>query len=435
MLASEREALIRARLADAPHRVPLSTAFAGSRGRLGQRLRAFAAACFVIERAHAAGIVHRDLRPTTILIGELWDAEVIGWGSAFVPNDSSPLRPVTTPYAAPELASGIIDARADVYSLGKILAELVEGQSVSPELELLCAVATSFEPAKRVLTARQLGEAVLGFVEGERDWQLRKSLAASHLANARAAVDDAAVAEASIALRLDPTLRPAADVLIRAGRMPDEILQLVAIEENYGLRDSARIAIWAYVGYLLFAPAFLWFASGEHGYALALLVLVALNIGLLAIHGYTERRLSEIWFVLANAALIALIARVSSPFLLAPGIAALTATALGMSPTYLRPPIVVTMIACLTLAIILPWLAEIAGVLSPTMHVVKETLVFAAPALHLREGAQIVLLVFYVVTLIASAGWLAYSLMYRERRLRYRTYLQLWQMRENLLDR
>jgi hypothetical protein len=218
------------------------------------------------------------------------------------------------------------------------------------------------------------------------------------------------------------------------GRVPREIKQLIDVEVNYGLRDSARIALWAYVGYIVFAPAFLWLAAGAPGYAIALLALVALNIGLLAVHGYTSVRLHEIWFVLANAALIALVARVASPFVLAPGIAAVTATALGVSPSYLRPPIVVTMIACLSAAVLLPWVAELAGALSPTMTVVEGGLRLQAPAFHLRHGGQLVLLVFYVITLLSAAGWLAFALTRRERRLRYRTYLQLWQMRENLTN-
>jgi hypothetical protein len=436
MVESEREARIRTRIAVQPHRVPLSTLVADQRGTFVQRLRAFAATCFVIERAHAAGVVHRDLRPATILIGESWDADVIGWGSAFVPGEPSPLSAVRTAYAAPELTDGSGDPRIDIYALGKILGELLATEPVSPELDLWCRVATSSEPALRVITAGQLGDSILSFLEGARDWELRRTIAATHLANATEAHEaghaDVARIEAGEALRLDPGSRPAADALVGSGRVPKEIAQLIEIEQNYGLRDSARIAIWAYAGYLLFAPAFLWFAADEPGYAALLLLLVALNIGLLAVHGYTQKRLHEIWFVLANAALIALVARVASPFFLAPGIAALTATALGMSPSYLRPPIVITMILCLTAAVLVPWIAELAGWISTTTTVVAGGLQLQAPAFRLREGAQLFVLVFYVVTLVACAGWLAFSLMWRERRLRYRTYVQLWQMRENL---
>ena len=434
----DRDARVRALIDSAPHRVALSKLFEDGRGTLAQRLRAFASACFVVERAHAAGIVHRDLRPATILVGEMWDAEVIGWGSAFVPGEASPLSAPPSPYAAPELVETTSAPSADIYSLGKILAELIAREGVLPELQQLCQVALVKEPAMRAITAARFGESVLEYLHGVRDWELRRTIAATHLERAEAARDagdaDVALKEAGEALRLDPGSRAAADVLIGTGRAPKEIAQLIAIEQNYGLRDTARIGIWAYVGYLVFAPAFLWFAAGEPGYALALTLLVLLNVGLLGIHGYTKYRLHEIWFVLGNAVLIALVARVASPFLLAPGIAALTATALGMSPTYLRPPIVVVMIACLSAAVLLPWVAELAGWISPTTTVVKGGLLLEATAFHLKHGAQLIVLVFYVLTLLSASGWLAFALMRRERRLRYRTYVQLWQMRENLTN-
>jgi hypothetical protein len=433
---SQREERIRARLDAAAHPVPLASLFSDSRGTPAQRLRAFVSACYAIGRAHAVGIVHRDLRPATILIGETWDAEIAGWDHAFVPGEPSPLDAAPTTYSAPELTATTSDPRADIYSLGVILRELLGPVAVPPELHEVAQIASAREPERRILKANQLGDHVLEFLEGVRNWELRRGIAAEHLAIARTATDEgrheAAIGEAWNALKLDPGSRPAADIVIGAGRVPKEIAQLIEIEQNYGLRDTARIGIWAYFGYLLFAPAFLWLAAGETGSAIGMLVLVALNIGLLAVHGYTQVRLHEIWFVIGNALLIGFVARISSPFLLAPGIAALTATALAMSPTYLAAPIVNTMIGCLVAAILLPWIAEWVGWITPTTTIVSDGILLQAPSFRVREGGQLMLLVFYVVTLLTAAGWLAFALMRRERRLRYRTYLQLWQMRENL---
>jgi serine/threonine protein kinase len=102
--------------------------------------------CSALRAAHALGIVHRDLKPENVmLIDKAGDADfvkVLDFGIAKVPigersNDESQSKPITkagmvfgTPeYMPPEQALGQnVDARADLYSLGVIIYEMLAGR-------------------------------------------------------------------------------------------------------------------------------------------------------------------------------------------------------------------------------------------------------------------------------------------------------------------
>ncbi len=91
--------------------------------------------CRGMQRAHQIGILHRDMKPTNILINDEGIVKIVDFGlAAVMTDDATQLTRVgemlgTPLYMAPEQANnGKLDARTDIYSLGVIMYEMFTGQ-------------------------------------------------------------------------------------------------------------------------------------------------------------------------------------------------------------------------------------------------------------------------------------------------------------------
>ncbi len=89
--------------------------------------------------AHANGVVHRDLKPDNVMLGDYGEVLVMDWGLALATSTFRHSEFVTdrdnmggTPaYMAPEMVTGpfeIIGAAADIYLLGAVLYDVVTGR-------------------------------------------------------------------------------------------------------------------------------------------------------------------------------------------------------------------------------------------------------------------------------------------------------------------
>jgi beta-lactam-binding protein with PASTA domain/tRNA A-37 threonylcarbamoyl transferase component Bud32 len=104
---------------------------------LDRALVVVAEVCSALQAAHAAGLVHRDVKPENVLLGTDANGQqivkVTDFGLARAVSDTtSTTRGVvlgTVSYLAPEqVSTGRVDERTDVYAAGILLFELVTGK-------------------------------------------------------------------------------------------------------------------------------------------------------------------------------------------------------------------------------------------------------------------------------------------------------------------
>jgi hypothetical protein len=165
-----------------------------------------------LEYAHQLGVVHRDIKPANLLLdqrGNLWVAD---FGLARLPNEPGLTLTGdligTLRYMSPEQAQGkwlLVDHRADLYSLGVTLYELLVleppfrgtdrqellrqiaseepkaprrlNKAVPAELETIVLKAMEKSPADRYATARELADDLGRYLRDEPIRARRPSLA------------------------------------------------------------------------------------------------------------------------------------------------------------------------------------------------------------------------------------------------------------------
>jgi serine/threonine protein kinase len=176
-----------------------------------ERLELFIPVCHAVQHAHQKGILHRDLKQSNVLVCQYDGAlvpKVIDFGLAKALNqrltDDTVFTQVgqivgTLEYMSPEQVDGNnldVDTRADVYSLGVILYELLTGSKPFPGDQLRSANFTELlrilhevdppRPSSRLSSADNLAEIaarrrieptrLTKQIHGELDWIVMKCL-------------------------------------------------------------------------------------------------------------------------------------------------------------------------------------------------------------------------------------------------------------------
>jgi len=137
-----------------------------------------------LQLAHDSGVVHRDIKPHNVLLSRDGTAKVTDFGIARVQEDDSPSLTRTGSvmgtwaYMAPEQRAGsrTLDRRADLYSAGAMLVDLLTGEApadvfmcehhkgmldgVPEPLRPVIERAVRYAPADRYSTATEMAAAL-----------------------------------------------------------------------------------------------------------------------------------------------------------------------------------------------------------------------------------------------------------------------------------
>ena len=143
-------------------------------------LRLFLRVGEAVAFAHARGVIHCDLKPANVMVGEFGEVLVMDWGVArslhAKEHDGVPAVMGTRGFMPPEQEQALpLDATADVFALGAMLRTIVP-PPLPRRLAAIIEKATAADTLTRYPNARELASDVARYVDGQPVVAYRESL-------------------------------------------------------------------------------------------------------------------------------------------------------------------------------------------------------------------------------------------------------------------
>ena len=454
-------------------------------------LRMFADVCLAVEFAHSRGVVHRDLKPANIMIGDFGEVYVLDWGLARVLTEREDTSSIgddvssldggetqagallgTPGYMAPEQIESIsqVGPAADIYSLGAILFEILAGvalhprdgtaltstlqgvsggpaqrrpeRAIAPELDAMCVAALSTRASDRP-SADSLAERLQNYLDGDRDVERRRALAATFVKRAQEALASGDVARraeamqaAGRALSLDQESSQAAAIVQTimfepTTTLPAELQEELGATEHAVQKRQGKAALLSF-GVIL---AFLAIASANGVTNLPLVLGIAGYVVVLASYVWrvTQRRAAP-WQMLsiaaANAMLAALLSRTYGSLIIVPAVTCIMAVSLTSYPLLIdrRWTVIALLVASWTVPVVL----ELGGVLAGTFGVDQHVISLSSHAMSIEGNHTLAILIGSNVVTIVVIGLFASALATSRRNAQRQTEITAWHLKHLL---
>jgi serine/threonine-protein kinase len=341
----------------------------------------------------------------------------------------------TIQYMAPEQRTNPrVDKPADIFSLGKILAEVL-GADKPVELDALCTAMMHVDPAKRP-TARASAERIEQYLDGDRDLARRKSLAEELVTYARGALGRRqrtdAMRAASQALALDPRAEGAAEIVttLMLQPPPDPPPSLQAALREADRADISRHAKAAIPGYLLIA-AFIplvvltkvlqWPVVGASAASALMMAIAAFQLA-----RQPERTFRwMVAYAIGNAVIMVLLGMLIGPFTVVPAVVSFVTASVITYPAFLERP------GVLVATMVVGWLAPI-GLARSSWAIGPDGLLLRGSAMSLGSTAAVALVLAASLAAVVMAGIQSTVLGRAHRAAQHKLVAQAWQLKQLL---
>jgi len=459
-------------------------------GQVQPLLRAFVDVCLAMQLAHSRGVVHRDLKPSNIMLGDYGEVYVLDWGVARVMtdrkrstqpglaiaeyDDSTTVGAIlgTPGYMAPEQVRGFeADMKADIYALGAILFEILAGEplhprgeaalsstlttpqeaptrrvaekrSIPPELDGVCFDALAEEPKERP-SARELADRVQAYLDGDRDVERRRAMAAQQLELARKELEEdpkhnraSAIRRAGRALALDPESSEAADVVTGfllepppPDQYPPDLKKYLTSEEKVMSSSRSRQGIWTYASLFFLWAAIPFMEIKSWAPLVTFYALLAVGMALAARNA--KRGYSSVPVMLFITGIIPIVfTRISGMLILTP--VTLCAATMQLSAVRYIAERAWILVSWCVVVVMLPFVLEWAGVFESTYRITGGVVIGMSNVFEMNGHTEEAVIVISNLVFVTAAGLVALFISRHRLAAQRQVQVQAWHLHQLL---